>query len=170
MKTALKVIGWTLLSLVLVVVAAVCIAVHIVFTPDKLTPIARDAAGKFITCDYEIGEVDLTFFSTFPRFGLRADGLLLINPMEGAQSDTVVVAKHLVATVDVKEFLKNENLHVHELTLDGARVNFFIAPDGTNNLEVFVSSPDTIEEVDTTAFSLPFRPLRTCSFCPCPIS
>ena len=160
MKTALKVIGWTLLSLVLVVAAAMCIAVHIVFTPDKLTPIARDVAGKFITCDYEIGEVDLTFFSTFPRFGLRADGLLLINPMEGAQSDTVVVARHLVATVDVKEFLKNENLHVHELTLDGARVNFFIAPDGTNNLEVFVSSPDTIEEVDTTAFSLPFKALK----------
>jgi len=38
-------------------------------------------------------------------------------------------------------------------------VNFFIAPDGTNNLAVFVSSPDTVEE-DTTAFSLPFKQLR----------
>ena len=77
---ALKVIGWTLLGIVLTLLIAVCIVVHVVFTPARLTPIARQAAGKFITCQYEIGEVDLTFFSTFPRFGLRADGLLLIKP------------------------------------------------------------------------------------------
>ena len=156
---ALKVIGWTLLGIVLTLLIAVCIVVHVVFTPARLTPIARQAAGKFITCQYEIGEVDLTFFSTFPRFGLRADGLLLINPMAGAQNDTVVEAKHVVATVDVMEFLTRKNLHVHEATLDGAQVNFFINPDGENNLAVFVSSPDTTEE-DTTAFSLPFKALQ----------
>jgi len=156
---ALKIIGWTLLGIVLTVVLAVCITVYVVFTPERLTPIARDVAAKFITCEHRIGEVDLTFFSTFPRFGLRADGLLLINPTEGAQNDTVVEAKHLTATVDVMEFLNHKNLHVHEAILDGASVNFFIAPNGTNNLAVFVSSPDT-EEEDTTAFSLPFKQLR----------
>ena len=104
--------------------------------------------------------MDLTFFSTFPRFGLRADGLLLINPKAGAQNDTVVEAKHLVATVDVMEFLNNKNLHVHEAILDDATVNFYIAEDGTTNLtDVFVTSSDTTEE-DTSAFSLPFDALR----------
>ena len=159
MKKALKIVGWTLLGLVLTVVAVVCIAMYVVFTPARLTPIAREAAGKFITCQYEIGEVDLTFFSTFPRFGLRADGLLLINPMDGAQNDTVVEAKHVVATVDVMEFLNNKNLHIHEATLAGTQVNFFINPDGANNLAVFVSSPDTTEE-DDSAFSLPFKALK----------
>ena len=156
---ALKIIGWTLLGIVLTVVLVVCIAMYVVFTPARLTPVAREAAGKFITCQYEIGEVDLTFFSTFPRFGLRADGLLLINPMQGAQNDTVVEAKHVVATVDVMEFINHKNLHVHKATLDGAQVNFFIAPNGTNNLSVFVTSPDTTEQ-DTTAFSLPFKALE----------
>lgn len=159
MKTALKIIGWSLLGIVLTVIVAVSIAMYVVFTPARLTPIARQAAAEFITCPYEIGEVDLTFFSTFPRFGLRADGLLLINPKEGAQNDTVVEAGHLVATVDVMEFVNHSNLHVHELTLSGASVNFFIAPDGSNNLDVFVSSPDTIEEEDSE-FSLPFKSLR----------
>ena len=158
---ALKIIGWTLLGLVLTVVAVACIAMYIIFTPERLTPVARQAADKFIACKYEIGEVDLTFFSTFPRFGLRADGLLLINPKEGAQSDTVVEAKHLVATVDVAEFLNHQNLHVYEAILDDASVNFYIAPDGTTNLSgAFITSPDTVEEVDTTAFSLPFNELR----------
>ncbi len=156
---ALKVIGWTLLGIVLTLLLVVCIAMYVVFTPARLTHVARQAAGKFITCQYEIGEVDLTFFSTFPRFGLRADGLLLINPMAGAQNDTVVEAKHVVATVDVMEFLNHKNLHVHEAALDGAQVNFFINPAGENNLAVFVSSPDTTEE-DTTAFSLPFKALQ----------
>ena len=92
---------------------------------------------------------------------LRADGLLLINPKEGAQSDTVVEAKHLVATVDVAEFLNHQNLHVYEAILDDASVNFYIAEDGTTNLSgAFITSPDTVEEIDTTAFSLPFNELR----------
>lgn len=160
MKRALKILGWTFLSIVLAVVLVASIAIYVVFTPERLTPIARQAADKFITCEHEIGEVDLTFFSTFPRFGLRADGLLLINPKAGAQNDTVVEAKHLVATVDVMEFLNNKNLHVHEAILDDATVNFYIAGDGTTNLaDVFVTSPDTTEE-DTSAFSLPFDALR----------
>ena len=160
MKKALKIIGWTLFGIIMTVIAVICIAVWLVFTPARLTPIARQAAAQFITCEHEIGEVDLTFFSTFPRFGLRANGLLLINPKAGAQNDTVVAAPTFVATVDVMEFINNNNLHVHEAILEDAFVNFYIAPDGTTNLtDVFVSSPDTIEE-DTTAFSMPFNALR----------
>ena len=157
---ALKIIGWTLLGIVLTVVVAATIVCYVVFTPERLTPIARQAADRFITAEHQIGSVDLTFFSTFPRFGLRADGLLIINPKAGAQNDTVVSAPKLVATVDVMEFLNHRNLHVHEAILDEAFVNFYIAPDGTTNLtDVFVTSPDTTEE-DTTAFSLPFKELR----------
>ena len=160
MKRAFKIIGWTLLGVVLAVVAVATIAIYVVFTPERLTPIARQAADKFITAEHEIGEVDLTFFSTFPRFGLRADGLLIINPKAGSQNDTVVEAKHLIATVDVIEFLNHKNLHVHEATLNDARVNFYIAPDGTTNLtDIFVTSPDTVKE-DTSAFSLPFEALK----------
>ena len=157
---ALKIIGWTLLGLVLAVIVAASVAVYVIFTPERLTPIARQAADRFITCEHEIGSVDLTFFSTFPRFGLRADGLLLINPKAGAPNDTVVEAKHLTATVDVMEFVNHRNLHVHEAVLDDARVHFYIAPDGTTNLtDVFVTQPDTAEE-DTAAFSLPFDGLQ----------
>ena len=159
MIKALKIFGWTLLGLVLTVVAVASIAMYVIFTPARLTPIARQIADKYVACQYEIGEVDLTFFSTFPRFGLRADGLLLINPKAGAQNDTVVEAKHLIATVDVMEFLNHNNLHVHEAILEDAAVHFFIAEDGTTNLTgAFVTTPDTTE--DMTAFSLPFDELR----------
>ncbi len=157
---ALKIIGWTLLGIVLAVVIVASVACYVVFTPERLTPVARQIADKFISAEHEIGQVNLTFFSTFPRFGLQADGLLIINPKAGSQNDTVVAAKRVVATVDVMEFLRNKNLHVGEATLDDACVNFYIAQDGTTNLtDVFITSPDTTEE-DTTAFSLPFDELR----------
>ena len=158
MKRAIKILAWTLFGIILTVVAAVGIVVYVVFTPERLTPIARQAAAQYVACPHEIGEVDLTFFSTFPRFGLRADGLLLINPKAGAQNDTVVEAKHLVATVDVMEFINNKNLHIHEAKLEEAKVHFFIAEDGSTNLtDVFVLPPDTTE--DTTAFVMPFDAL-----------
>jgi hypothetical protein len=160
MKRALKITGWTLLGIVLTLVLIACIAIYLVFTPARLTPIARQAAAKYITCEHEIGEVDLTFFSTFPRFGLRADGLLLVNPKAGAKNDTVIAADRLTAIVDVRELIKHNNLHVHEAILENARVNFYIAEDGTHSFtDVFVSSPDTTEE-DTAAFALPFDALR----------
>ena len=159
MKKALKIIGWTLFGIVMTIVAVVCVVVYAIFTPAHLTPVARQAAAKYITCEHQIGEVELTFFSTFPRFGLRADGLLLVNPKAGAQNDTVVEANHFVATVDVMEFINNNNLHIHEAILEDATVHFFMSEDGTTNLtDVFVTSPDTVE--DTTAFALPFDALR----------
>ena len=100
---ALKIVGWTLLGLVVAFGLMACIAIWLIFTPARLTPIARQVAAKVITCEHEIGEVELTFFSTFPRFGLRADGILLINPMAGAQNDTVLAAEHCTATLDVVE-------------------------------------------------------------------
>ena len=161
MKKIFKIFGWTLFSLLVVLVLAVGIACYLIFTPARLTSITHKLADSYITCDYKIGEVELTFFSTFPRLGLRADSLLLINPMEGAQNDTVVEAGHLTATVDVMAFLKHKNLCIHEFILDDAAVHFYVAPDGTTNLSgVFVSSPDTTQTEDTMAFSLPFDSLR----------
>ena len=159
MKKALIITAWSLLGIVATVLIAFAIACYVIFTPARLTAIANQVADDYITCEYEIGEVELTFFSTFPRVGVRADGLLIVNPMEGAQNDTVVEAKHVTATVDVMAFLKRDFLCVHEAILDDAQVHFYIAEDGKTNLtDVFVSSPD--EEEDTTAFALPFDSLR----------
>ena len=169
MKRALKIIGWTLLGIVLTVVIVASVAIYVVFTPARLTPIARQVAAKIITCEHEIGEVDLTFFSTFPRFGFRMDGLLLINPMEGAQNDTVVVAENMVAKVDIMEFLKHRNLHLYEAELGNARVNFYMAPDGKTNITGVIAFPtDTTKTAkpekakpDSAAgFALPFKDLQ----------
>ena len=47
MKKALKITGWTLLSLLSVVLIVVYVAVYVVFTPERLTPIVRKYVPQF---------------------------------------------------------------------------------------------------------------------------
>ena len=88
MRKFLKIASITLASLLGIILVAVGVLVYWVFTPERLTPVVRDLADEFITCDYEIGRVDLTFFSTFPEFGLRADGIL--SPKTEKQIKTIL--------------------------------------------------------------------------------
>ena len=154
MKKFWKIVGISLGALIGLVLVVVSVAVWMVFTPSRLTPIVRQVADKMITCEYEIGEVELTFFSTFPEFGLRADTMCLINACEGAKADTILFAPQVVATVDVMSLWKDRHLNVRQLTLSNVEGYVYLS-DSISNIEVLVSAEDTVA-ADTTGFVLPF--------------
>lgn len=154
MKKILKIFGLTLGGIVGVMLLVVGALFWVVFTPSRLTPIIRQVADKMVVCDYEIGRVELTFFSTFPEFGLRADTLCLVNPCEGGKQDTVLFASEVLATVDVQALLKEKHLKVHQLKLAGAEGYVYMSGDMTN-LNVIALPQDTT--VDTTSTALPFE-------------
>lgn len=151
MKKALKIIGITLGSVVGVSLIAVCIVVWFVFTPAKLTPIVKSYIPAFVSCQTELDTVDLTFFSTFPHFGLRLHNVALINSMDGAPSDTVAYIGDLVATVDVNEYLQNANVVINGVYIDNTVANIYVNADSVANYDVFIS--DTTAE-DTTSSSM----------------
>ena len=157
MKKALKIVGWTLLSLLVAVILAVCVVVYVVFSPEKLTPIVRNYLPEFVTCEATLDEADLTFFSTFPQFGVRLNNVCLRNPVAGAPSDTLAQISSLVATVDVDAFLTEDALLLNEIQLDGGYINIYVDSVGNANYNIVVQG-DTIE--DTTATTLPFDILK----------
>lgn len=157
MKKTLKIAGWTLLSLVAVLLVAVCVAVYVVFTPARLTPIVRNYLPQFVTCDASVGEADLTFFSTFPQFGVRLTDVCLRNPQAGAPSDTLAYVGLLVATVDAWVFLTEDALLIDEVLLDGGYANIYIDSTGHANYDVMVPSDSP---TDTAATALPFDVLK----------
>lgn len=159
MRRALKITAITLGTLLAVVLVVVCTAIYVVFTPKRLTPIVRDVAAQYITCPHQVGEVELTFFSTFPEVGLRLNGLYLINPMPGAPSDTLLAAPSAVARLNLPRYLTRNELEVRELTLSHAQAHLYTNADGQNNWDVFVLTPDTTDD-DTTALVLPFDALQ----------
>lgn len=150
MRKFLKIFGITLASIVGLVVVAAGIVVYVVFTPNRITPIVQKVADEYIGCDYDLGQVDLTFFSTFPEFGLKTDGLLILNPTEGAQSDTLLYAEKVVARLDIQQLLESGVMDIREVTLENAAVNAYIAADGHTNFDILTLPEDTTEE-DTTS-------------------
>ena len=146
---ALKITGITLASIVGVVLIAVSVLCYVVFTPKRLTPIVDQVADSLLTCPHELEEVNLTFFRTFPNFGFSVKGLYIINPTEGAQSDTLLAAPEVVASVQLFKAIKGD-IYVNQCYITNAEANIYIAEDGTTNFDVFYLSPDTVEEeVDT---------------------
>lgn len=160
MKQFLKILGITLGSLLATVLIAVGILVWVVFTPEKLTPAVRQVADKFVICEHEIGDVNLTLWHTFPHFGLAIDGLYVMNPMEGAQSDTLLGAPKVYIGINLQEYLDNQQLDITSVELPDVTLNAYIAEDGHTNFDVndlLRLESDTTEDNDTSALVLPFN-------------
>lgn len=153
MKKFLKVFFISLASLLILAIAAISVVLWFVFTPEKLTPIVRNQTAKFLTCQTEIGEVELTFFSTFPQFGLRINQLSVINPMTGSQSDTLLNVDKFIGDVDIMALWHFEELKLSGISLINGTINVYTNAQGNSNYHILVTEADT--ETDTDK-ELPF--------------
>ncbi|MCR5588044.1 MAG: AsmA family protein [Bacteroidales bacterium] len=150
-KIALISVG-SLLGLVIVVVA---VALWLVFTPSQLTKIVNNVAGNYVLAETHFDRVELTLFKTFPDAGLKIDNVYIVNPMEGAPSDTLARIGSLTLGVDVKSYLKEKKVIVHQVLLDDVDADLYINKEGRTNYDVFPSSGDTTK----STFSLDSLPL-----------
>lgn len=153
MKRVLIITGWSLLGLFGAIIIALSIACYLIFTPARLTAIAHQVADQYVTCEYELDEVELTYFSTFPYFGVSVKDVCLINPMEGAQSDTLVAVPELLVSLKLIDAIRG-NICIKRFHLRDATANIYIASDGTTNFDVFKSEDDDEEEEDEGGWQL----------------
>ena len=147
MKKFLKIFLISLASLLLLVLIAGAVASWLIFTPERLTPIVRKQAAKLINCQSEIGKVELTFFSTFPQFGLRADKLILIHPVNGAPNDTLIHVKELIGIINIQSLIKKRELIVSDFRLSNGNIYAYTDSNGKANFDIFniASEPDTTQ-------------------------
>ena len=153
MKRVLIITGWSLLGLFGAIIIALSIACYLIFTPARLTAIAHQVADQYVTCEYELDEVELTYFSTFPYFRVSVKDVCLINPMEGAQSDTLVAVPELLVSLKLIDAIHG-NICIKRFHLRDATANIYIAADGTTNFDVFKSEDDEEEEEDEGGWQL----------------
>ena len=78
-KRVLKWTLWSLLALVVLILVGVTIAIHFIFTPAKLTPLVEKTAKEYLNAEVHFGNIELTFFSTFPDFGIQLDDASVIS-------------------------------------------------------------------------------------------
>ncbi len=159
MRKFIKIFFISILSLLGVLIIAISIVVWIVFTPERLTPVVRKQAAKYITCKSEIGSVELTFFSTFPNFGLKVRNFALINHVSGSLSDTLVSVNELVAVIDAREYWKKKDIILIGLEMNGGSVNVYSDSLGNTNYNIVTPDPNPVP-AEASEAELPFIDIR----------
>ena len=157
MKKGWKIALISLGSLLGLLVVVVAVALWLVFTPSQLTKIVNSLADRYVQCETNFGRVNLTLFKTFPDAGLTVDDVYVVNPVAGAPSDTVARIGNLTVGVDVKRYLKEKEVLVHQVLLDGVQASLYVDSAGRANYDIF---PKRDKEEDTTKsnFSLDSLP------------
>lgn len=148
MKKALKVITWTLVSVVMMVLLVITTACYLIFTPERLTPIVQQVATKFVTCEHEIGEVEVTFFSTFPYLGVEIHDVSLIHPIDSLAPDTLAAVEKILLSVQPFDAIGGD-IFIKQLAVEGITANIYVSADGRTNYDIIALS-DTTEVVEDT--------------------
>ncbi len=155
MKRGLKTAAICLLAVVVLLIAGVAIAVGVVSSSPKLTSIVNKYAHELMPCPTETGRVELVFFKTFPHVSLKVDDVVVLNPYEGAQSDTLLRAGSLYAGINLRKLLSEERLECDRVEITDVAANIFFDSTGGSNLDIFTSTEE--EPTDDEPFENPFR-------------
>ena len=153
-KKILKITGISIGSLLAVIAIAVTIVICFVFTPARLTPVVVNVANQNMNAKLDLGSVDLTFFSTFPRFGLRlTDGILVSKALRDTawlRCDTLVTFSKATLVVNPIDYLKKQRISIYRLTIDSARVYAHIDKEGRANWDIMTATEETAADTVTT--------------------
>ena len=147
-KKTLKISGITLGTVLLVLLVAIAFVINFIVTPKKLTPVVLDAANQTLNAHLDMESVELTFFSTFPQFGLKVkNGSLVskaLNDSSWCKIDSLLSFKECVLTVNPIAYLTENRIVVHNLSLEQVAVYAYRNKAGKANWEVTRASTDTI--------------------------
>lgn len=143
MKTFLKIIG-----VITVLMVALVIFLNFYFTDERLRsmilPQVQEAAGS----EVEIDEMSVTFFRTFPRFGLDMQGLRVPDP----NGEPVASFESILLSVELFPLLRSE-VNISRLSLSKPEIYYTVYPDSTTNIDFLLEDSDS--EPSTINLNIP---------------
>ena len=153
-KGILKIAGISFGSLIAVVLIVIVIVTNFVFTPARLTPVVLKTANQALNAKLDMKSVELTFFSTFPQFGLKVDeGFLVskvLNDSLPQKTDSLLAFKECVLIVNPLDYFLKNKISVYNLSLKNVAVYAYRNKTGKANWEIVKTSSDTLAvEKDT---------------------
>ncbi|MDE7074033.1 MAG: hypothetical protein K2O69_03125, partial [Odoribacter sp.] len=131
-KCWLKRTLWGLLALITVVLLVVGIVLNFVFTPSKLTPVVEKIAGEYLNAEVRFSNIELTFFSTFPDFGVRMDSVAVVSKVyrdstmqQGlpfSAQDSLMSISSCLLTVNPVAYLVKNRIVIKNFILEHPRI------------------------------------------------
>ena len=157
MKRIIRISAVSAGSVLLLLLVGTAVVLNFVFTPSKLTPVVERIADRSLNARLRMGGVELTFFSTFPRFGVKlTDGTLVSTALRDTlwqRTDTLLTFRKAVLVFNPVSYLRHRKIDILKLSLDSADVYAFRDGTGRANWDILPSA-DTLASgtaTDTTA-------------------
>lgn len=152
----LKILGWTLLGIVLLLGVLLFCAVKFLDS-KRLAPLVERIANDYIDGDLKVWSVKLGFNPGFPILGVEVGDLSIIShafdSLTAAErgflpnyADSLLTLDRMTASLDIKRLIINKELSFHNVVLRGLSVNLVIAHNGKANYEVVKMPSDTLPE------------------------
>lgn len=126
-----------------------------VLAPEKLTPLVTQEANAYLRdARLECDEVELTYFETYPYFGVKLINGRIINETDSLPCDTLVSFKRTIVAINPTYIFNSKRIAVELFFIDTPRFYGYIAPDGKANWDI-VQSTDTTTQDTTQQQPLP---------------
>lgn len=156
-KRILKWSSLTVLTLLLLLFIGIGIALNFVFTPSKLTPMVQNTARQFLNADVSFEKIELTFFSTFPDFGLEISDMAIVSGVfrdsiqQPLDCDSLMTVKRCLVKVNPVAYLTKNRIVVKDFLLEQPHIYAYIDSLGVANWDIVKASPETAVVADTVA-------------------
>lgn len=159
----------TLLTLFVVGITGIVVVINFIFTPSKLTPLVEKTATEYLNADVRFGKIELTFFSTFPDFGLKmTDGTVVSNVFRDSLSavtegrDSLMSIKSCLVTVNPVAYLTKKKIVIKDFVLDEPHIYAYIDSLGMPNWNILrmadtVQTDTVVADTSTAEFSSGIR-------------
>lgn len=120
-----------------------------VLAPEKLTPLVTQEANAYLRdARLECDEVKLTYFETYPYFGVKLTNGRVINETDSLPCDTLVSFKRTIVAINPSYIFNSKRIAIELFFIDTPRFYGYIAPDGTTNWDI--TQPTDTTAQDTT--------------------
>jgi hypothetical protein len=156
-KSKHRILKGVLLSLLSLVVICIIAVVGLVLwlTPQRVTRLVNENAGKYLNADLTVGKIDYTLWSTFPTLHFRVDSLNIVSRSLDALPSGVMAqlppdAKFLASSSELSGSLNilqalHGNISLDSIYAGQVRANIVIADDSTANFNIVPPGTHTPE-------------------------
>lgn len=169
---ALCVLGWVSLAIFILVAVAITVAVNYL-KPERLTPLIEQIANDNLNGRLKLDRVEISFYSTFPKFVVDVDGLTLVtdafkNAPDSvasqlpAYADTLLSVAQFDGAINIPSLLRG-SIRLYDISLHSPCLNFVQATPEMSSLDIFSSaekdeaeeeSPLLVPKIELGTFSI----------------
>jgi uncharacterized protein involved in outer membrane biogenesis len=144
MKLFLKILAGILIFSILLL-----IGLNLYFTNDRLKSMILPEVRQAVGTEVQVDQMSLTFFRTFPQFGVELQNFVLPDP----DGETVASLDELLVGVELFPLLSNE-ISISRLQLNGPVLNYRVYEDSTSNIDFLLEGPEETADPEAEGYAI----------------